>query len=642
MQCLYGVWCHVSKIGNTLNASHLPCRPRVRVQHGAIMAMKAPYPYVWMLVAVTLMCGCNSPLLSRKTPEPDEEEVLGDRVTLVADAAISYGREAIRVEGVGLVVGLKGTGSDPIPSPYRSMLLDEMKKRGVEHPERVLARSDTALAIVRGFLKGGVQKGDRFDVEIRVPGRSETESLRGGFLLETRLKETLVVGGEVHDGTPLAMAKGAILVDATNDTDEEQKPLLVRGRVLGGGVSLKERSLGLLLKPDYQTFRDSSQVGHAINQRFHTFHNGNKDELAKPKTYEFVDLKVHPRYKDNIARYLNVVRSLPIRESATERNARIRLLQRQLLDPLASANAALRLEAIGKQGVPVLLEGVQSDEPEVRFFAAESLAYLDAEESGQAAEALADAARSVRAFRVFALTALSSMNNLEAHDQLRQLLHEKSAETRYGAFRALWAMNSQDPLVHGESLGDQFSYHTLSTTGTPLVHATLSYRPEIVLFGHDVQLLTPLVLEAGTNILLQAPAGGPITISRFAVGESDQKREVSTKLDDIIRNVVDLGATYPDVVQMLQQTQQKNLLPENCRFEIDAVPRPGRSYRRKGNEAEEGEDGPSYSVPGALPDLFEGLSTSEDETPRRPRTPKADEEKKEGVLKDFFDRIGGG
>lgn len=593
--------------------------------------------YAWTLVAVALVCGCNSPLLSRNTATPDEEEILGDRGTLISDAAISYGRDSIRVEGVGLVVGLKGTGSDPIPSPYRAMLIDEMQKRGVDHPEQVLARPDTALVIVRGYLKGGVQKGDRFDIEVRVPGRSETQSLRGGWLLETRLKETLVVGSEVHDGTPLAMAKGPILVDAMSD-DEDQAPLLVRGRVLGGAISMKERSLGLLLKPDYQTFRDSSQIGHAINQRFHTFHNGHKDELAKPKTYEFIELRVHPRYKDNVSRYLNVVRSLALRESATDRNARIRLLERQLLDPLASANAALRLEAVGKQGVPALLEGIKSSDPEVRFFSAEALAYLDAEESGKAAEPLANAAREERAFRIFALTALSAMNSLEAHEQLRNLLHEQSAETRYGAFRALWAMNSRDPLVQGEMLGDQFSYHTLSTKGNPLIHATLSYRPEIVLFGHDVQLLTPMILEAGTNIMVQAPAGGPITISKYAVGESDQKREVSVKLDEVIRAVVDLGATYPDVVQMLQQAQHKKLLPNDCRFEIDAIPRPGRTYHRKDGEIEEPE--PNYSVPSAMPDLFEGLSTSSDETPKRRRT-STTEEKKEGMFENIFGRIMG-
>ena len=50
------------------------------------------------------------------------------------------------------------------------------------------------------------------------------------------------------------------------------------------------------------------------------------------------------------------------------------------------------------------------------------------------------------AFRAFALAALSAMDDMAAYDALDQLLEVPSAETRYGAFRALWAMNPQDDL----------------------------------------------------------------------------------------------------------------------------------------------------------------------------------------------------
>ena len=40
----------------------------------------------------------------------------------------------MKVEGVGLVVGLDNTGADPPPSWYRKQLVDEMSKAGVEKP----------------------------------------------------------------------------------------------------------------------------------------------------------------------------------------------------------------------------------------------------------------------------------------------------------------------------------------------------------------------------------------------------------------------------------------------------------------------------------------------------------------------------
>ena len=119
------------------------------------------------------------------------------------------------------------------------------------------------------------------------------------------------------------------------------------------------------------------------------------------------------------------------------------------------------------------------------------------------------------AFRAYALAALSSMDDLAAYDGLRSLLDLPSNETRYGAFRSLWAMNAQDPLVRGTWLGDQFSYHVLDTMGPELVHVTRSYRPEIVLFGHDQQLMPPFVLEAGKRIMVTGK-DDHVTVSRFA------------------------------------------------------------------------------------------------------------------------------
>jgi len=48
-----------------------------------------------------------------------------------------------------------------------------------------------------------------------------------------------------------------------------------------------------------------------------------------------------------------------------------------LLDPITSAPAAIRLEALGKDGIDALHKGLAAEDEEVRFYAAEALAYLD-------------------------------------------------------------------------------------------------------------------------------------------------------------------------------------------------------------------------------------------------------------------------
>src|SRR4051812_34677120 len=52
----------------------------------------------------------------------------------IADITDIFSHSDLRLEGVGLVVGLDNTGRDAPPSWYREHLIDEMQKAGVENP----------------------------------------------------------------------------------------------------------------------------------------------------------------------------------------------------------------------------------------------------------------------------------------------------------------------------------------------------------------------------------------------------------------------------------------------------------------------------------------------------------------------------
>ncbi len=550
----------------------------------------------WLLLIAVLLAGRTGPALRSQSPE-DFEQTVESKTRLVGDVAQPYGNTYVQVENVALVTGLAGTGEDPAPSPQRAALLHEMQTRGVKHPNQLLASPATALVLVKGYLPPGVQKGDKFDLEVQVPTRSETTSLRGGWLMETRLTEMAVLGGEIHDGHLLATGEGPLLVDPAAN-GEQDRALLTRGRVLGGGVALKSRSLGLAISSEEKSIRLSTQIGSAVNRRFHTYSHGLQKGVASPRTDEFIDLAVHPRYKDNIGRYLRVVRSIALKETPAEQSRRLGVLERQLLDHITASNAALRLEAVGKSAVRVLAKGLESDDVEVRFYAAEALAYLD---ESSAAAPLATIARDEPAFRVYTLAALSAMDSVDAYDALSKLLDAPSAETRYGAFRALWAMRANDPLVKGENLSGQFSYHLLNTAGPAMIHVTRSFRPEVVLFGEDQRFETPLVLDAGQSIMVNGQSDDKVTVSKFTVGQPDQKRVVTARVDEVIRAIVELGGTYPDVVQALEQAKSSKSL--NSRFEVDAIPDSGRSYERSDGQ-EETEPARRIEVANPIPELF--------------------------------------
>jgi flagellar basal body P-ring protein FlgI len=534
------------------------------------------------LVALT---GCTSPFIRDQGPDKLDlavEEPEG--LILVGDYCGGVGLNYKRLQAIGLVTNLDNTGSDPPPGEAREYLLGEMQGRDIKDPAKLLASPRVSVVQVTAYLPPAVQKGDPVDIVVRIPKKSATTSLRGGWLMQSRLREMASINGRYRRGHEAGLAQGHVIVDSIYNGDGDRLNE-VRGRILGGGVSGMARTLGLVVRRDDLSIETTSVIGAAVNQRFHTFDRGTKKGVAEPKNASFVKLLVPPRYKQNLTRYVAVVRSVPLRETAFERAKRIESLELKLMEPTASAKASLHLEAIGKEAIPVLVKGLAAPDLEVRFHSAEALAYL---EDPRAAKTLAEAARAESAFRWAALTALASMDHVHAYEALSELLHVSSAETRYGAFRAMRTRNPNDPMVKGEMLGGQFTLHVMATLGEPLIHISKADRSEIVLFGQEMRLKSPQGIYAGQHILLTSADGEQIKVSRFAPGEEDRVVYCESTVEQAIRTIASVGGTYGDVIQMLHEAKTAGIVEP--RIAVNSVPKAGRTFYRDVDEAKEDDD----------------------------------------------------
>ena len=554
-----------------------------------------------------------------KDDEKDKEFETKVETPMVGDYAGFANLNLVTLEGVGLVVGLDGTGGDPPPSNAREILADDMRRRDISDPETILRSPNTALVIVRAYLPPMIRKGEAFDVEVRVPDGDTTTSLNGGWLLETELSESAIVPGQgVMKGHILAKAKGPIMV-TSGEGKSDNTGLKRRGKILGGGASKKDRDLRIQLRSDFRSVRQSKRIADKIGQRFFAYNeSGLREPLAKALTDQTIELKVLARYKDNYPRYREVIRNIAFRETPVARHVRMEKLKVQLLDPDKTETAALQLEAIGNDAIPILKTGLKHPDLEVRFNSAVALAYLG---QSEAVQVLGEVAIQERAFRVYALAALSTVDDGETHLLLRKLTNAQtdndgkttdSAELRYGAFRALWTLDKRDPYLNGETMKDPkvdrelFALHTLPTVGEPIIHLTQHRRSEIVLFGDDQRFRTPMAVRAGNHILVTAqPGTDRIVISRYQAGQPDKRKEVSTRVAEVIRTAVEFGASYPDVAQLLlQAAKQQNLTGH---IEIDALPQGGREYVRKADSAKSNGKkvrvGNANLVPNFVPNL---------------------------------------
>lgn len=486
----------------------------------------------------------------------------------------------IKVQGVGLVDRLDGTGEDPPASPLRTMLLEDLRKNEVKDPQTLLSSANTALVVVTAYVPPICKKGEKIDVEITLPEGSESVSLAGGWLMPCYLREMALMQGEVHEGRQVALASGPILIDALAENPDKVSATVGhrRGRIPGGASYLGEsRSLTIAIRNEYATVRMSRQIAERIGRRFHDYNeHGIRRPLCEAKTNSRLELIVHERYLNNYPRYLQCIRSMMLNESPVERHMRMQRLEEEIQFGPTAETAALQLEAIGAEAIPTLKLGLSSGDLEARFHAGVALAYLG---NADGVSALKEAAETEPAFRIFALAALSTITDGAAGDALRALANLDSVETRYGAFRSYSTMAPNDPFAKGEQMEGNFSLHGVESTAKPLVHLTRFKKAEIVVFDDKQEFLTPLMLRAGTRILLQnSSQGDRILVKRIAPGETMRQKEVSLRVMDVIEAASDLGAQYPDIVQMLVQAERQHNLPG--RIAIDELPVPGRVYER--------------------------------------------------------------
>ena len=83
------------------------------------------------------------------TAAPPDNKGGAPSYRMVGDYTSVYGFDPIRVEAIGLVVGLPKTGGDPPPGLYREQVLTLMRQNEVEAPEKLLATKTVAAVLLK-------------------------------------------------------------------------------------------------------------------------------------------------------------------------------------------------------------------------------------------------------------------------------------------------------------------------------------------------------------------------------------------------------------------------------------------------------------------------------------------------------------
>ncbi|MEM8735528.1 MAG: HEAT repeat domain-containing protein [Planctomycetota bacterium] len=544
---------------------------------------------VFFALILSIASGCMSPWFAkRKTTRTEEGElrdeirkklVADDRPRMIAEVAGPAMLTQSRIENIGLITQLRGTGGSVQASSQREKILDMMRRKDAAQPNAFLDSPSTALGIATAIVPPASPAGTKLDILVTKSSHADATDLEHGWLMETPLTEMSVLDGRIREGFDLARVKGYIVTEAqiTGDQSEEAK---LQGVVVGGGRLLKGRDLGLSVDAEYADAITLNAIVPAINQRFTYFDGQKRSGVATPRdsgynNAGYVEIKIPPRYRLDPFHYINVISHIGILESEAQRQARIATLQKQLLDPTTAREAAWQLEAIGDSTVPMLAEALNHPDPEIAFYSAHSLAYLNQK---QAIPKLKSLCLREPAFRAMCFNGLALIEHFDAGDTLNELLHAADPEVKYGAVRALRKRDPNAAAVRGEVTEDVGSILEIPSSGPPLVAVSLNRTPEVVLFGTTPTLHIPSFQYVNERTMVSPSGDGKLKVSYFSPGEEDKIIECDADIRSVLNAIAEVGGTFGDWVKFLRECHDQGYFIEP--FAINPIPVSGRTYDR--------------------------------------------------------------
>jgi len=270
-----------------------------------------------------------------------------------------------------------------------------------------------------------------------------------------------------------------------------------------------------------------------------------------------INVRVPFTYRFNHERFLIVSSFTPIYNNDPNMPRYRQRLQKMLTDPIDAIQAAMRIEAMGRDiGIPMLKTGLESNHPYVRFVSAEALAYLG---STAGVEALAHAAREHPVFIKHATLALANLSESICRDRLAELTLSDQHAVRFAAFHALSLIDERDSRLGAVNVGGTEWIHRIPNAPDAVIAFTTSRRPQVVLFGKGIVVSPDTRLMLGAFTVVPGERNGEMFVKRYST-RGEERRVSSNRVDEILTSMIELQAGYPDLVEFLRKASDHRLL----------------------------------------------------------------------------------
>lgn len=259
----------------------------------------------------------------------------------IKDLAELQGLRENTLTGLGLVVGLAGTGDDASSNVARRSMATFLKNLGLAVPFDDIRAKNVAVVTVTAQLPPFARPGTRIDVVVSAMGTAR--SLSGGTLVATTLKGL--------DKQVYGVAQGQLLVGGyeaeARSGSRASKNHITVGRIPGGGTVEREvaqaeiaGALVLLLKrPDFTT---AARIETALDAAF-------ESNIAKVRDAGAVEVTIGPAWTSSVAHLIARVEAV---QATPDAPARV-VIDERTGTVIAGADVSIGAAAIAYGGISI-------------------------------------------------------------------------------------------------------------------------------------------------------------------------------------------------------------------------------------------------------------------------------------------------
>jgi flagellar P-ring protein precursor FlgI len=285
----------------------------------------------------------------------------GDLVLRIKDIARLEGVRANQITGLGLVVGLNGTGDSSRSEASIQMVTNILARYGILVNAQDLRVRNAAVVMVSAELPPFKRNGDQIDVNVASIG--DAKSLQGGYLLQTPLtgadekvyavaQQALIIGGYSASGSS----------GSSQTKNHPTQAFIPGGAIVEREVSMELTSGGkvnwVLNKPDFTT---ASRLAETINQHFQA-------NLAQARDMSLIQVAIPEEYQSREVQFIAALEALPVTPDGiakvivNERNGTIVVGEKVRISPVAVShgNLTISIEAETAVSQPLPFSGGQT------------------------------------------------------------------------------------------------------------------------------------------------------------------------------------------------------------------------------------------------------------------------------------------